>query len=147
MPSPIELETETTPPPVKRYKMALLNDEYLVDVSGNDGRYPKGAVLLVDEATAIRWFDRNVAEPADPNAPTFGEIRRETKKKEFLRRAKPAEGVYDQAITRGSFRDDPNNRQIMPPPMPVPGRRPGRPRRADLEGAEVVTDTTDEDNG
>ena len=37
--------------PVKRFKMKLLHDEYMVDVSGNDGRYPEGAVLLASSSS------------------------------------------------------------------------------------------------
>lgn len=137
MPAPTVISD--TPTPVTRYKMALNYDEYLADVSGNRGRFPAGAVLLVDEETAVRWYENGVAEPADPDAPTYGEVRKRNKRAEFLKRAKPVAGVYDQAITRAAFRDE--ERQLMPPPMPVP---PRRSRRADLAGA-AITDLTDEE--
>ena len=123
---------ETKPLP-SRYKMKLTHDEYHVDFGG---RLPAGAVVVVDEETAIRWYEKNVAEIAPPDAPTHGEIQRQVKREEFLKRAKPTEGVFDQAVTRQSFRDDPNTRQLMPPPMPT--RRRGR---ADLAGAEIANDT------
>lgn len=122
-----------------RYKMRLHYDEYLSDVSGNRGRFPAGAVLLVDAATAERWYENNVAEPAPPDAEVYGEIKRRSKREEFLRRAQPAEGVFDKAVTRQSFGDE---RSAMPPPMPQPSRRP---RRADLAGADVATDGLDDE--
>lgn len=126
------------PVPVTRFKMTLNYDEYLADVSGNRGRFPAGAVLIVDEETAVRWYENGVAEPADPDAPTYGEIRKQNKRAEFLKRAQPVEGVFDRAVTRDSFKDE---RQLMPPPMPVP---PTRRRRADLASA-AITDLGDEE--
>ena len=139
------MASPTAAPPVelpkRRFKMQLINDEFMVDVAGNNGRYPAGAVLLADEETALRWYERGVAEIADPDAEVYGEIVKRNKREEFMRRAVPAAGVFDQAVTRQSFRDDPDTRPIMPPAMPTRGRR----RRADLEGAEVVTDPMDDD--
>lgn len=127
--------------PQRRYKMKLLRDEYMVNVSGNDGRFPAGAVLLADEETAMRWYERGVAELADPDDEVYGEIIRRNKREEFKQRAQAAEGTFDAAVTRAqSFKDDPNNRQLMPPPMPTRRRS-----RADLAGAEVVTDPTPDD--
>lgn len=131
--------------PTRRFKMKLLQSEYMVNVSGNEGRYPAGAVLLADESTAVRWYERGIAEPAPPDAETYGEVRRRNKRAEFDRLAQPVEEVFDQAVSRGSFNGE---RQLMPPPMPVPGRRraPGR-NRPDLAGAEVVnTIDGDEDD-
>jgi hypothetical protein len=132
----------TAPLPNKRYKMQLLQDEYMVNISGNDGRFPAGAVLLADEETAVRWYERGVADIAPADAEVYGEIVRRNKREEFLKRAQATEGVFDQAVTRASFRDDPNNRQLMPPPMPTRRAR----GRADLAGAEIVTDPTEDED-
>ena len=147
--------TETPTLPTRQFKMALLHDEFLSDISGNSGRYSKGDVLRVDEATAQRWYERGIAEIADPDAPTAGELQRRVKRDEFLRRAVPVEGVFDQMVTRdmaggGSQRaarpsgqDAPRDSTYMPT-MPMPSTRRGRPRKADLEGADIL-DTGDEE--
>ena len=128
-------------PPKKSYKMRLLQSEYMVDVGGNNGRFPAGSVVLADEDTAYRWYERGVAEPADPDEETYGEVQRRNKREEFKRMAKAVEGVFDQATTRGSF--DGNNRPLMPPPMPTPRGRMAKNRA--LEGAAINALESDED--
>ena len=118
-------------PSSKRFKMELVHDNYLVGVSGNDGRYPAGSVLLVDEETAVRWYEKGVAEPAPPDAETYGEISRKLKREEFLRRARPVEGTYDAMIRRdaGGNVVGAVDRPLMRE-MPKPSR--GRPRQRDI---------------
>lgn len=144
------------PPLSKRFKMALLGDNFIADAKNptNNGRYPKGAVLLVDEETAIRWYENGIAEIAPVDAPTFGEIRKIQKRDEFLKRAVPAEGVFDQMVSRQSLnqaaprpsgQDAPRDSSYMPtmPTMPVPRRGRGG-KRLDLAGADI-TDLSDEE--
>lgn len=127
----------------KRYKMQLKQDNYLVDVSGHSGRYVAGDVLLVDEATAERWYDRGVADIADPDAPTAGEIRQEAKRAEFHRRARAVEGTFDAVVSRRASNRDGGEKQLMPPPMPTPSRG----RRRDLGEADIARAASDEDEG
>lgn len=128
--------------PETKYKMQLLNDEFMTDVDGNRGRYPAGAILLVQESTAIRWYENNVAIPADPEAPTHAEIRRTVKREEFFKQARAAEGIFDGIVTRRES-ERPDGRpkdSLMPPPMPVPPRRTRR-TGASAEGAELANGT------
>jgi hypothetical protein len=121
----------------RRYKMQLRQTEFLVNVSGNNGRFPAGAILQVDEATAYRWYESNVADIAPPDAETYGEIVHRSKREEFDRKARAVEGsVIDQMAAREA-----GERQLMPPPMPVPGRR--RARR-DLADADITYQPDDE---
>jgi hypothetical protein len=123
-----------------QYKMKLVNDEYNIDFGG---RLPAGAVVLVDEATAVRWYEKGVAEIAPPDEPTYAEEKRRVKRDEFMRRAKPAEGVFDQMVSIQGMNVDPAQRQVMRE-MPKPQR--GR-RRADdpLAGSPVLTDPDPDD--
>lgn len=119
------------------FKMRLRADEFLSDVSGNNGRFPKGSVLLVDEATAKRWYRQRIADIAPPDAPTHDEIVRTNKDEEFERLAQPAVGVFDRMVSRGDAQPaNPNQRQMMPPPMP-----PRRGRRGNVAGAEIANGT------
>ena len=134
--------------PIKRYKMSLLSEEFLSDVSGNNGRFPKGAVLLVDEETAERWYERGIAEIAPPDALTHGEIQRHSKREAFRRLARPAEGAFDQMVSRSALTEArptgsevPRDSTAMPAPMPQPRR--GRPPK-DLGGINLL-DTSDEE--
>jgi hypothetical protein len=109
-------------------------------------RYPPGAVLIVDEDTAVRWYENSIADIAPPDAEAYGEVTRRLKREEFARQAQAVEeGSFNEAISRGDFqRDDYEPGQLMPRPMPVPERRrPGRPRK-ELEGA-VINDRMDDD--
>lgn len=128
--------------PKKRFKMTLLQDEFMVTPAGGK-RYPAGATLLVDEDTAARWYEHHVADLADPAVETFGEIERRVKREEFFKKARAVEGTFDAAVTRSNSQRERD--QLMPPPMPVPPRRgPGRPRRDDLAGA-VLSDRMADD--
>ena len=135
----------------KRYKMRVLRTTYMVGVSGHSGRFHEGDVVLVDEPTALRWFEHGVAEPAPKDARTVGEINADRRRDEFRRRAEPVEGVFDAMVSRrdapgGQGRSRPDSsqeRQLMPPQMPVPNRR-GR-GNPNLEGAGVINSTDDED--
>ena len=131
----------------KKYKMALLQDEFSIEFgTPPDYRLPKGSVVLVDEETAIRWYERRVADIAPADAVTVSEQRRLAKREEFLKRAQPAEGVFDQAITRSSFSSDrPFERPVMPPEMPKPVRRGKRPPGDPLAMAPVLTDPDEDD--
>ena len=105
-------------------------------------RYPSGAVLIVDEDTAARWYENNIADIAPPDAEAYGEVTRRLKREEFERRAQAVdEGTFDAAVSRGASEYEPG--QLMPRPMPVPRRGPGRPRK-ELEGA-VLNDHMDDD--
>lgn len=138
MTSALVLADEQAPAvPKKRYKMKIHQQEFMVTPSGSK-RYPAGAVLLVDEDTAMRWYEHGVADLADPEAETYGEIERRVKREEFAKRARAVEGTFDAMVTRG--RSDRDRDALMPPPMPVPGRK----RRRDLEGA-VINDISDEE--
>lgn len=129
-------------PPKKRYKMQLRQVECMVTPTGTQ-RYPAGAVLVVDEDTAARWYENSIADIADPSAEAFADVARRAKREEFARRAQAVEtGTFDQMVTRGPSAQDGPDRQVMPPPMPVPQRR--RSRR-DLEGADIVNAPDDED--
>ncbi len=147
MTSPITTEGAPKKP---RYKMRIKQTEVMVTPTGTT-RYPAGAVLTVDEETAARWFENNIATIAPPDAESYGEVTRRLKREEFARLAQAVDegsfdqAIFDQAISRGDFqRDDYEPGQLMPRPMPVPERRrPGRPRK-ELEGA-VINDRMDDD--
>ena len=143
MTSPTEVSKEA--PPKKRFKMRIRHTEVMVTPTCTT-RFPPGAVLIVDEDTAARWYENNIADIAPPDAEAYGEVTRRLKREEFARQAQAVEeGSFDQAITRGDFqRDDYEPGQLMPRPMPIPERRrPGRPRK-ELEGA-VINDRMDDD--
>lgn len=112
------------------YKMRLRADNFLSDVAGNNGRFPAGSVLLVDKATAQRWYRLRVADIAPPDAPTHDEIVRTNKDEEFLRLAQPAQGVFDRMVSRGNVAGE---RPVTPAPMP-----PRRGRRPNVAGAEIA---------
>ena len=146
------VESPAPPTDLRWFNMELLHDEFLSDVSGNSGRYPKGAILRVDEPTALRWYERGIAMVAPPDAPTYSEVQKMEKTKRFHEIAKPVEGVFDQVVgraaapggqstTRLSGQDAPRDTTAMPAPMPVPRR--GRPPKLNLEGADIM-DTSDE---
>ena len=121
-----------------RYNMMLEQDEFLSDVSGHSGRYPKGAVLTVDEPTAIRWYERGIATIAPPDAKTYGEITRANKREEFLKQAKATEGVFNKAITRDGS-TSPAHATDGPREMPRRGRKGGQGHpNLRLEGAPVI---------
>lgn len=142
MSSPTQIVNDAQPLP--RFKMRLRQTEVMVTPTGTT-RYPPGAVLIVDKDTAARWYENNVADVAPPDAEAYGEVSRRLKREEFERVAQPVEGSFNDIITRDAFYDDPNQRQLMPKPMPVPNRRgPGRPRK-ELEGADVLTMDADEE--
>lgn len=123
-----------------RYKMNLTEGQYIIECGG---RLPAGAVVLVDEETAIRWFELGIAEPADPDTPTFAEHVKNQKREAFLANARPVNGVYDQMVSRGQDRQNTDPYELAKP-MPVPERRRGRQRPA-LDGAEVVSDPSGDD--
>jgi hypothetical protein len=129
----------------RKVKMQLRQEEVMVTPTGTT-RYPAGAVLIVDYVTAERWYENNIADLAPPDAEAYGEVMRRVKREEFARRAQvvEGEGVFDEIVSRQSFNSE--ERQLMPPPMPVPGRRgPGRPpANPGLSGA-VVNDRMDDD--
>lgn len=137
MARPDSLATTDAPeaPPTKRFKMRLKQSEYMVEIAGNSGRFPAGAVLLADEATAIRWYERDIAEPAPADAETFGEVARRNKKAEFYSRAEVAETVFDASVTRASSERQ-REPSLMPSPMPTPRTR--REREEALAGAAVI---------
>lgn len=134
----------------KRFKMRLRQAEYLPDAPVRDKHLPAGAVLSVDEPTALRWYEQKVADPAPPDAETYGEIEERSRRDEFFRIAQPAEGVFDRAITRDGSSAAANARS-GPSPMPRRPRGgdghpnmqegPRRTRRADLAGVEVANET------
>lgn len=135
-----EPTTQAPPPPNRKYKMKLYNAEFHIDFGG---RLPQGAVVLVDEPTAIRWYENGVADMAPPDATTYAEEVRRVKREEFLKRAQPVEGVFDEAITRTGEQRPRDN--LMPPPMPVPARRGRRPAGDPLAMAPVLTDPDEDD--
>lgn len=123
----------------RKFKMKLVNAEFNIDFGG---RLPAGAVVLVDEPTAIRWYERGVAEIADPGEETYAEHHRRVKRDEFLRRARPAEGVFDRAVSLQPFRDDPAHERTMRE-MPKPSR--GRRRADDMLAGASVNDLDDDE--
>lgn len=134
--APAEMPESAT---ITRYKMAMHDACYSTELGG---RLPAGAVVLVDEPTAIRWFELGIADPAAPDAPTHFEQIRNQKREQFRRLAKPAEGVFDAMVGRGADTSGQNTDPYpLARPMPV-GRRRGR---AALEGAEIVSDPSDEE--
>lgn len=100
-----------------RYLMKLRQSEYLPDAPVRDKHLPAGAVLAVDEATALRWYERKVADIAPPDSETYGEMEEKNRREEFFRMAQPAEGVFDRAITRDGS-SSPAHAQGGPKPMP-----------------------------
>lgn len=133
-------------PPKKRFKMKLRQEEVMVTPTGTT-RYPAGAVLIVDEDTAARWYENSIADIADPDAEAYGEVTRRLKREEFARKARAVEGdgVFDQMVTRDNMGGgNPNEPSLMPRPMPVPGR--GRRGRNDALAGAVVNEA-DEDEG
>jgi hypothetical protein len=138
MPSrPTQLNTTDTLPAElpKHYKMRLLQSEYMVNVSGNEGRFPAGSVLLVEEVDALRWYRRRIAVPAPADAETYGEVVRRNLDAEFFSQAKPVESgdIFDASVTRSASQREPG---LMPSPMPVPRTR--REKEDALRGAGVV---------
>lgn len=107
---------EPAPPPAKKYKMRMTQTNYLTEVGG---RVFEGDVVLVDEDTAIRWYENNIAEPAPKTAKTRAEQIREKKRADFLTKAEPAEGVYDAMVNRASNEPE----RVGPKPMPTRRRR------------------------
>ena len=146
MSSPIAVQTDA--PPKKRYKMQIRQEEVMVTPTGTT-RYPAGAVLIVDEDTAARWYEHSIADIAPPDAEAYGEVTRRLKREEFARRAVAVEGhgVFDAMVTRDSLGGgNPNEPELHPRPMPIPGRRPpGRPRKDALAGAVINELDGDED--
>jgi len=138
-------------PPVteKRFKMRVRQDEFL---SEHGGRIPAGSVVPVDEETAIRWIDNEIADQAPDDAKTRKEERREEIMAELARLDAEAErgGVYNAAITRDSFTGSQAERDPMPKRMP-PRRRGAAATRTRLDDADVVNGdgfrTDDEDEG
>jgi hypothetical protein len=140
------METINRPPLTdKRFKMRVHQTEFLTEYGG---RLPAGSVVPVDEETAIRWIDNGIAEQAPNDAKTRAEERKEEIRAELLRiEAEEARGgVYDAAITRESFRDDPQQgRDLMPKRMP-PSRR-GKRDRAALDPMDTVNSDHYRDTG
>jgi hypothetical protein len=80
-------------------KMRLQSAEYL---SEHGGRLPAGAVLDVDDATAMRWRAMGIARKASNSAKTYREERLE--KMVQMREEDEMnedEGVYNARLTRG----------------------------------------------
>ena len=130
------------------FKMRMLDDEYNIDFGG---RLPRGAVVLADEATALRWFEHSIAEIAPPDATTYAEEKRRVKKDEFLRLAMPAEGVFDQLVSSESWQSERQPERQLLREMPRRGRPPKvetqpsahtarRPAGDPLAGVPVLTD-------
>lgn len=134
------MPTATAEQPSKlRFKMRLKSGTYHADMGG---RLPAGAVLVVDEDTAIRWLEMGVAEQAPPDAPTF----RQQQRAEIAARLVPLpEGVYDEAITSESFGPTPTS--ARPRRMSkAQGRRVLDPRLAGSGVINNLTDTPDDDD-
>ena len=103
--------------PIKRYKMKLRQTEFMPDAPVRDKHIPAGSVMLVDEETALRWYERKVADLAPPDAETYSEIEEKNRRDEFYKKAQQAEGVFDRAIGQ-SGPTDPANGETGPRPMP-----------------------------
>lgn len=119
----------------KRFKMELKQHEFLPDHGGHN---PAGAVIYVDEETALRWMENRIAVPAAASALTHREQRRADLLAELerLEADGPPAPVYNAAITRESFRNEqPPERPIMPAPMP---KRRGHRDRAPLANTDVM---------
>lgn len=134
------MSVDTPALPMRRYKMQLRQSEFIPDAPVKDKHLPAGAVLAVDEATALRWYERGVADIAPPDAETYGEIEQRNRRAEFFAKAQEAEGVFDRAITR-EMPADPSHTPIGPKPMPRRGR--GDRGHPNMAGAGIVN--ADED--
>lgn len=103
-----------------RYKMRLKNPEFMEE----HGKLPAGSVVIVDEETAIRWLEKNIAVQAGNDEKTAAEVRRAEIKATLV----PVE--TDDEPAQGASR-----------PTRRGGRRQGLPAR--LIGAGVVNDLDD----
>lgn len=130
---------------IKRYKMRLSNDEYIVDLGG---RLPKGAVVIVDEDTAIRWLENGIAE----QAPASAETHRQRQRAEIAARLVPiSEADGDRpGVFSSMMGSEPATPPVAPSPTP-PSRRSKASGQAEarrkldpkLEGAGVINDPKD----
>ncbi len=131
--------TLTVPPRSPRYKMRLNDANFLPD---HGGKLPAGAVVIVDEETAVRWLENNIAEQAPQGAQTFAQEQRQE-------RESRRQQVRAQLVPIDDDEEDED-----PPAAPArrSGRRPVRRGRPTLEGAAVNTlsdddAVSDEDDG
>lgn len=111
---------------VRRFNMRLNDNQYLEE---HGGWLKAGDVLTVDEDTAVRWLENNIATQAGPGDKTAKEIKRAA----LLAKLTPIEVDED---------DEPRRQPIGTP------KRRGRPTiRPELVGAGVVNslDETPED--
>lgn len=105
-----------------KYKMKLVNNEYLEE---HGGWCPAGSVLVVDEDTAERWFERHIATPAGRDEKTVREIRREENLKKL------------QAAAVAADEDDDGPTPFKQPTRPTT-RRARTGAKPDLTGANVI---------
>lgn len=127
-------EPESTPGEhLPRYKMRLKSSEFMVDFGG---RVPAGGVVIVDEATAIRWIETGIAEQVAADTPTF----RDQKRKAAASRLQRDQVVDEREA--GQF-SDMISREPMPPRMPTRAGKRGARVNPDLAGAGVINDLGD----
>lgn len=130
MPAPA---TETAVPNLPRFKMKLRGDEFNVDLGG---RVPAGGVVIVDEATAVRWIEGNIAEQVPASTPTF----RDQKRNEAASRLRRDEMVDEREAGRFS---DMISREPLPQRMPARSARRGARVDPNLAGAGVINNLAD----
>ena len=109
-----------------RFKMALVNNEFLEEYGG---WCPAGSVLIVDEDTAERWYERGIAKPAATTDKTVREIKRD----QNLKRLQAA-AVDDDEDAPVSIGKQPVGRTT---------RRAVKHAKPDLAGAGVINSFAD----
>lgn len=114
-------------------RMALLQPNYLPDIK--PFRFPVGAVLDVDEDTAIRWREHGVAEPAKQHEQTYKEKRRAEIAAELA-------ALEDDEVPIVTLSSDSPMMRRKPGPKPRAGRAAPMPQSIVMSGpsAESVAD-------
>lgn len=128
--------------PEASIKMALVNSEFLSEYPG--GRFPAGAVIEVDEDTALRWERLKIAVPADEMAQTHREKERELLKQrlaemEAEERQYKQQDRYSRSVTRDNL-----NQPASPRPMPT-RRRVGQTALVDDADVVNAAESNDDD--
>lgn len=107
-------------------KMALLEPNFIAEIKPH--RFPAGAVIDVDEATAVRWMEERVAEPATKTAQTYREKRR-------------AELLAELEAVESSDDDVPIITLSATPTKARTGRRPKAPKPVMIDTAPLTAET------